>query len=109
MSEEVGCEDFLQTVGGEPVLLRQDPLAGRKHADDAAAVGTTQTREGGGWQNIKKKIKKSSNVPGEEAAEKGFHIKMWVWHDAGVQVETVQPVVPAAGKQPLVIFSEAEH
>lgn len=39
MSEEVGCEDFLQTVGGEPVLLRQDPLTGRKHADDAAAMG----------------------------------------------------------------------
>lgn len=45
------------------------------------------------------KYLKTSKAPGEETSEKGFDVKMWIWHDACVQVETVQPVVPAAGKQ----------
>lgn len=46
MPEEVGCEHFLQAVSGEPVLLRQDALSCRKHADDMAAMETRQIREG---------------------------------------------------------------
>lgn len=34
-------------------------------------------------------------IPGEEAFEKGFYIKLWVGHDACVEVDVVQAVVPA--------------
>lgn len=56
----------------------------------------------------KKQLQKSDNTkccmwagkidraPGEEAFEKGFDIKLRVWHDTCVQVEVVQPVIPAA-------------
>lgn len=94
MPEEVGCEHFLQAVSSEPVLLRQDALTCRKHADNAAAMETTQMCEGE-KRRIEAKYLKTSNAPGEEASEEGFHVKMWVWHDACVQVQTVQPVVPA--------------
>lgn len=40
-------------------------------------------------------VQRQAKIPGEEAFEKGCEIKLWVWHDACVQVEVVQPVVPA--------------
>lgn len=98
MPEEVGGEHFLQAVSSEPVLLRQDALTRRKHADNAAAMETTQTCEGEG-SRIDAKYFKTTHAPGEETSEKGFHVQLWVRHDACVQVETVQPVVPAAGRQ----------
>lgn len=98
MPKEVGCEDFLQAVSSDPVLLRQEALTCRKHAGDAAAMETTQMCQGEG-SRIEAKYLKASRAPGEETSEKGFHVKMCIWHDACVQVETVQPVVPAAGKQ----------
>lgn len=98
MPKEVGCEHFLQAVSSDPVLLRQDALTCRKHADNVAVIETTQMCERG-TSRIEAKYLKTSNAPGEETSEKGFPVKMWVWHDACVQVETVQPVVPATGKQ----------
>lgn len=59
---------------------------------------TTQTCEGEG-SRIDAKYFKTTHAPGEEASEKGLHVQLWVRHDACVQVETVQPVVPAAGRQ----------
>lgn len=41
------------------------------------------------------RVCQTSKVPGEEAFEKGSHIKLWVRHDSCVQVEVVQPVIPA--------------
>lgn len=37
---------------------------------------------------------KITTIPGEEALEEGFHIKLWVGHDACIEIEVVQPVVP---------------
>lgn len=42
---------------------------------------------------------KIKSVPGEEASEKSFYIKLWVWHDACIQVEVIQPLIPAGDKQ----------
>lgn len=42
---------------------------------------------------------KLNKVPGEEAFVKGYYIKLWVWHDACIQVEVVQPVIPAVDIQ----------
>lgn len=53
----------------------------------------------GEGSRIEAKYLKASRAPGEETSEKGFHVKTCIWHDACVQVETVQPAVPAAGKQ----------
>lgn len=47
MTKKVGREYFLQAVGSDPVLLRQDATAtGGKHSDDAAAINVTETIEG---------------------------------------------------------------
>lgn len=47
VTKEVGREYFLQAVGSDPVLLRQDAAAtGGKHSDDVAASKTTETIEG---------------------------------------------------------------
>jgi len=48
-------------------------------------------------------------VPGEEALEKGFHIKLGVWHDACVQVEVVQTVVPAGINHTSCIGTSVTH
>lgn len=44
-------------------------------------------------------------LPGEEAFEKGFYIKLGVWHDACIQEEVVQPVVPAAENQTQMCYT----
>lgn len=46
MPEEVACEHVVQAVSSELILLRQDALTCRKHADNAAAMETTQMCEG---------------------------------------------------------------
>lgn len=47
VTKEVGREYFLQAVGSDPVLLRQDATAaGGKHSDDAAVIKATETIEG---------------------------------------------------------------
>lgn len=99
MPEEVDCERFLQAVSSDLVHLLQDALTCRKHADNAAAMDTTQMCEGES-SRIDTKYLKTSNAPGEETSEKGFQVKMWVWHYAYIQVETVQhSPVPAAGNK----------
>lgn len=35
-----------------------------------------------------------SSLPGEQTFKKGHYIKLRVWHNACVQVEAVEPVVP---------------
>lgn len=40
VTEEVGGKHFSQAVGGDAVLLRQDPLAGGKHGDHTTATNT---------------------------------------------------------------------
>lgn len=43
-------------------------------------------------------IYKNTSLPGEEAFEEGFYIKLRVWHDPCIQVNVVQPVIPADHK-----------
>lgn len=42
MTKEVGGENLLQAVGRDAVLLRQDPLTGGEHGNDAAADGNAR-------------------------------------------------------------------
>lgn len=47
VTKEVGREYFLQAVGSDPVLLRQDATAASgKHSDNAAAIKETEMIEG---------------------------------------------------------------
>lgn len=111
VTKEVRGENLLQAVGGDAVLLCQDALAGWQHGNCTAAKkiqrkswqrwGKTcgnvldAKHAGSGKENGHCRTK----IPGEEAPEKGCYIKLWVWHDACVQVEIVQPMVPVEDKR----------
>lgn len=76
MTKEVGCEYFLQAIGCDPVLLRQDAPTSRKHADDAAAIKTTQTFEERVKKNrILKKKKKHQTYLEKRPLKKAFTSK----------------------------------
>ena len=38
VTKEVSCENFLQAIRGDTVLLCQNPLTSGKHSDDTAAI-----------------------------------------------------------------------
>lgn len=42
MAEEVGGEHVLQAVGGDAVPLRENPLTGGEHGDDATEIKTSE-------------------------------------------------------------------
>lgn len=50
-------------------------------------------------------------LPGEEPFKKGLYIKLWVWHDACVQVEVIQPVIPVENRRTFLLHGKtvAQH